>query len=303
VGGETLTVSDVWKLFSSGENFKIGGNSIATRYANFQAWLGVAVDPEATWGNGTVAKSSQAATGFGAVNSALIGQVVAALVAGGVDPTYGLTVANIESAYKTQGGALLFELTLDEVNNVAGVPGDYTKDDQQTNAFIQLSNGLWAETALANFPTGDPTGVYRWTVYNQGVTGAEAIWQAPDKSAKISTLPNYLTHILNQAFAGSLTGDNTIQELIDAIDSYWTTQQTDAASRLTGTIEKNINAFISPALATVPPITAACLFGIQDILFEGDITSFKDNGGVAGAFTYTGSALQNSSTTPIVGQS
>jgi hypothetical protein len=304
-------------------------------YCNFQVWWGQAIDPSAT---GTVPGpltmlplGSQPPIGGKAVSSAtwsLMAQVVNAAEAAGVDPVIALTIMNIESAYGTNLGTSstfkgIYQFDQAEMNTALGPPPSkksswsLTDNVNQENTFdyymtTPTSNNWFTPAIQSNFGT-DPTGLRRYTVYNQGASGAASIWAAP-AGATIGSLPAPIPGDMvagvsigkgkksgGQAWANTapaLTTNSLVSDWLSRLNSFYAAAQADAKSRTTSSTAQNINAFRTSTGGSVDPSIPASLFGKQDILFTGNSLNFQTNAGTAGAFTFSGPALIDVSPPP-----
>lgn len=275
-------------------------------FSDVQIWFGTYIDPTFVYGFGAKAKNPQPTIDGKAVTPqtfSLIGMVVDSMNAAGVDAGYAMTVLNIESAYGTNYSNKgtpkgIFQFNQSEMDVALGAGKDATDANNQTQTFVYYntttSSNSWLTPALVSNFGSDPTGIYRYTVFNQGNSGSSTIWSAADAGKKISDLsmaqqqrmiPTPATPDGGQAWAKSLTAANFVQTWLDNLQTYWNTQAADASNRLTGTPLTNINAFIDPDGNQVPVATAAALFGAPSILFTGNAASFPANLGYGGGFS------------------
>jgi hypothetical protein len=272
-------------------------------YSDLQIWYGTYIDPTGSYGGATRAKPTQANSQYGKVDPVLLGQLVDAAIAGGLDPLYVLTAMNIESAYGTQPGIFknnpaepngIFQLNAEHINDALGTnlttASQVQDNNNQMRAFV-ASNIQYANTAIPSYMDvaiqyfgSDPTGVYSYIGQLGSVNqtnALQALSSAPSTLIKNLPPPSN-TELLGQAWSNDqsgITGNSTITAWFNSLNALWTSAGADAASRLQGTSNTNLNAFINQLGRPVPPIVAASVFGDQTLLFSGNARTFPVNGG------------------------
>jgi hypothetical protein len=279
--------------------------------SDFQMWVNTFIDPTVSGSSGVAAINPQPPFDGLAVDWALMQMLIDAMVAGSVDPLMMMTVYNIETQYGTVFGKPndshqgVFQFTQSEIN-AAGAVGSNFNNDANAAAFVFYNTvpgpDSWITPAINQFGS-DPTGINRYTVYNQGSPVARAIWNASagttlGQLAASKGVP--VTNLTGQSWANggndnrwagidplfktALTGSDLVSTWVSRLNAVWANASADGAARL-GPPSSNIGAFVNPDGSPVSPSVPAALFGQQSILFSGNAAAFSTNLGTDGAFS------------------
>lgn len=249
-----------------------------------------------------------------------IQQFTQSFITAGEDPVYGLSVAYIESDLGTDpnmnvtGPAYgIFQLEPAEIAAALGIDISQvviTDNNQNTLAYIALSKTDFTEAVLTNIGA-DNIGVYRYLMHNQGTRGGPLMFSAAFTTptmtlSDFSTINSItLTHLTGTRWAkqAGLTGSNTVEEWMGALQDMYGIAMNDARNRLTGPHLTNMNAFIDQHGNPVDVVTSAMLFTAPDFLFSDNAAVFPINQGKnSGTWTLTNGPLVNAPTLPKAGQ-